>query len=255
MTDFTPRFPRFIAMGAAQAKQQLSALQGELSKVFEVPHQPALATPGLQNWRGRNEWVPGYDPTLPPTMVQVKPTEVKSARQEEEMRTEAGSQQPRQDLGRRVETGCREWVAWCSGNSFFTIKNSQGEDPTTCSRREACLMANSRKKEKRRNVDGRDGAMKERRKREDGERSGNRKSKERRTRRKGNGKESTKIGVGESGAEKKASSTGKRKIMVEKEKRRCERKEKEEIVESGEDGRIVFGVVRAASDNVQNRGG
>ena len=115
-------------------------------------------------------------------------------------------------------------------------------------------MANSRKKEKRRNVDGRDGAMKERRKREDGERSGNRKSKERRTRRKGNGK-ATKIGVGESGAEKKASSTGKRKIKVEKGKRRCERKEKEERVESGEDGRIVFGVVRAASDNVQNRGG
>ena len=116
-------------------------------------------------------------------------------------------------------------------------------------------MANSRKKEKRRNVDGRDGAMKERRKREDGERSGNRKSKERRTRRKGNGKKATKIGVGESGAEKKASSTGKRKIKVEKGKRRCERKEKEERVESGEDGRIVFGVVRAASDNVQNRGG
>ena len=54
-----------------------------------------------------------------------------SARQEEDMRKEAGSpqqketvQQQRQDLGRSVEAGCREWVAWCSGKNATTNKTA-----------------------------------------------------------------------------------------------------------------------------------
>ena len=35
---------QFVTMGAAQAWQQLSVLQGELFKSFEVQHQPALVT-------------------------------------------------------------------------------------------------------------------------------------------------------------------------------------------------------------------
>ena len=38
-------FRQFVAKGAEQAMQQPSALEGELSKRFEVPHQPAPDTP------------------------------------------------------------------------------------------------------------------------------------------------------------------------------------------------------------------
>ena len=36
---------QYVAMGAEQAMQQLSALEGELSKRFEEPHQLAPVTP------------------------------------------------------------------------------------------------------------------------------------------------------------------------------------------------------------------
>ena len=36
---------QFVAMGSEQATQQLAMLQGELDKVFDVPHQPAPTTP------------------------------------------------------------------------------------------------------------------------------------------------------------------------------------------------------------------
>ena len=58
------------------------------------------------------------------------------------------------------------------------------------------------------------------------------------------------------GARKEASSAGKRKIKVEKGKIgdvRGRRRKKGWSLDRT--GRIVFGVVRAASDNVQNRGG
>ena len=70
-------------------------------------------------------------------MVQVKATEVALARQS----TEAGSQQqeetlqqPKQGLGYRVETVCREWETWCSGKKNTTDQNSSGKDLRICER-------------------------------------------------------------------------------------------------------------------------
>ena len=69
------------------------------------------------------------------TVAQVKATEANSARQEEGRRAEEGSQhqeetiqQPTPDLGRRVETGCREWDAGRSGE-HPRHDNSQEKDP------------------------------------------------------------------------------------------------------------------------------
>ena len=42
---FEPAVMEHITVGAAQARQQLQALQGELGKRIEVQHQPAPVTP------------------------------------------------------------------------------------------------------------------------------------------------------------------------------------------------------------------
>ena len=51
------------------------------------------------------------------------------------MSSKRGQLDDRQDLGRRVETGCREWKAMHLGKNVKQKKNSQGKDPSTFERR------------------------------------------------------------------------------------------------------------------------